>query len=80
VGNYNLNSADQQGKKAKGSDPVSNPDQGRVPGMNRRSWDGRDSNRNACGVAHAEMVARGNSLFMAAFLSINVFAFRVNAQ
>jgi len=56
VRDHNFNSADEQGKKAQGSDPVSDADEGRVPRRNRRGSDRRDSTWDASGVAHAGMV------------------------
>jgi hypothetical protein len=59
----NFGSADEQGKKAEGGDPVRDADERRMPRSIRRSRDGvrnrRRSTWDASGVAHAGMVPCG---------------------
>ena len=66
VRDHNFRSADQERKKTNGSDPVSNPDKGRVPRNHRRSHngsrDGRGRTRHASGIAHAEILPRAGTL------------------
>src|SRR5208282_2570260 len=53
----NFTSADEQGKKTQGGDPVSNADEGRVPRSSRGGGDSRSRNRNASGIAHRGIVS-----------------------
>ena len=52
-----FNSADEQGKKAQGGDPVSDADEGRVPRSNRRGWERRGGTWDTSGITHSGMVA-----------------------